>query len=440
MKGIYLIFIVFLLTSGTTDAYSQSWLEKLGKKAVERAEERAKQKVEAKVNEKVDQTVDSVFNAAGNTVKAKREGQRSGQQNPQNQNGQMQAGTVTNPDNIKSAEMDYAKSDFVCGDVILFEDLMDNEQLGEFPSMWDLKEGSAEVASINGKKAIFRSDKEEGTYTVGPLMKDPNNYLPEKYTIEMDLWMAVQDQGAEDETAAAPTRYSYEIRFNDAEGYLLASIEINNHNRDNGFMQWDYISTSNAHIPGNSPLAVTSDGWHHLAVSFNKRAFKIYLDGIRIANIPNMKQAANFTLRDKNQNSTSWAAAITNVRIAEGAVPLYDRMMSDGKFITYGITFDVGKSAIKPESMGEISRIVQLMNENPELKFSVEGHTDSTGNEAGNQTLSQARSKAIVDKLVEMGIAPGRLTSSGKGQNNPIADNATDEGRAKNRRVEFVKM
>ncbi len=105
--------------------------------------------------------------------------------------------------------------------------------------------------------------------------------------------------------------------------------------------------------------------------------------------------------------------------------------MSDGKFITYGITFDVGKSTIKPESMGEINRIVKLMKENPDLKFSVEGHTDSTGNEASNQTLSEARSNAIVGKLVELGISADRLTASGKGQSSPIADNGTNEGRAK---------
>lgn len=63
----------------------------------------------------------------------------------------------------------------------------------------------------------------------------------------------------------------------------------------------------------------------------------------------------------------------------------------------------------------------------------------NTGNATSNQTLSEARSKAIVDKLVEMGIAADRLTSIGKGQTSPIADNSTDEGRAKNRRVEFVK-
>jgi outer membrane protein OmpA-like peptidoglycan-associated protein len=130
---------------------------------------------------------------------------------------------------------------------------------------------------------------------------------------------------------------------------------------------------------------------------------------------------------------------IRNVRIAKGAIPLYDRMMTDGKFITYGITFDVGKSVIKPESMSEMNRIAKLMTDNPDLKFSVEGHTDNTGNAASNLTLSDARSKAVVDKLIEMGIAKDRLTSAGKGQTSPIADNNSDEGRAKNRRVEFVK-
>jgi outer membrane protein OmpA-like peptidoglycan-associated protein len=142
-------------------------------------------------------------------------------------------------------------------------------------------------------------------------------------------------------------------------------------------------------------------------------------------------------------NNTSWSnhrTAVTNFRIAKGAVPLYDRLTTDGKIITYGITFDVGKSTIKPESMGEINRIAKLMEENPDLRFSVEGHTDSTGNAASNQKLSDARSKAVVDKLVELGIDADRLESAGKGQTAPIADNDTDEGRAKNRRVEFVKL
>ena len=125
--------------------------------------------------------------------------------------------------------------------------------------------------------------------------------------------------------------------------------------------------------------------------------------------------------------------------MAKGAVPLYDRLTSDGKIVTYGITFDSGKSTIKPESMAEISRIQKLMTENASLKFEVQGHCDSTGSAATNDKLSQERADAIVAKLVELGIAKDRLTAVGKGSREPIADNSTEEGKAKNRRVVFVK-
>jgi outer membrane protein OmpA-like peptidoglycan-associated protein len=130
---------------------------------------------------------------------------------------------------------------------------------------------------------------------------------------------------------------------------------------------------------------------------------------------------------------------MTNVRLCKGAVPLYNRLMTDGKIITYAITFDIGKANIKPESMTEINRIAQLMKDNGDLQFEVQGHTDNTGTVVGNQRLSEQRAQAIVNKLVEMGVAANRLSAKGMGQSAPLADNSTDEGRAKNRRVEFVK-
>ncbi len=79
------------------------------------------------------------------------------------------------------------------------------------------------------------------------------------------------------------------------------------------------------------------------------------------------------------------------------------------------------------------------MKDNADLKFEVQGHTDNTGTVAGNQKLSEQRAQAIVNKLVEMGIEANRLSAKGMGQSAPLADNSTDEGRAKNRRVEFIK-
>ncbi|MDR1860133.1 MAG: OmpA family protein [Bacteroidales bacterium] len=207
--------------------------------------------------------------------------------------------------------------------------------------------------------------------------------------------------------------------------------------RADGRQQWVWDS-STGHSNGQETVDFPLDQWHHIAISFNKRAWKIYVNGQRIMNVPNVVTPPGwFHLSVGNGEGHSY---FTNFRIAKGAKPLYDRLTTDGKIITYGITFDVGKSTIKPESMSEINRIATLMKENPDLKFSVEGHTDNTGSAATNQTLSDARSKAVLDKLVELGIDSSRLSSAGKGQNSPIADNSTDEGRAKNRRVEFVKM
>lgn len=332
----------------------------------------------------------------------------------------------------KSIEMVYAKSDFVPGDEIFFDDDLGNEQMGEFPSQWDLLEGSAEVAEVAGSKCI---SIEPGGF-IAPLMKDMNNYLPDVFTLEFDFWVN-DGEGELDQ--------QYELIFYDgrerSERDEFMHVRFSNPSSRKGSVKWEYKTPSNETRRGEGAFQINDNSWHHFAVSFNKRAFKAYINGIRIVNVPNMAAPKALALYQSTWGGINPGTnAITRIRLAKGAVPLYDRMMSDGKFITYGITFDVGKSIIRPESMGEINRIVKLMTENPDLKFSVEGHTDSTGSAELNQTLSDARSKAVVDKLVAMGIAADRLKAAGKGQSNPIADNATDEGRAKNRRVEFVKI
>jgi len=114
--------------------------------------------------------------------------------------------------------------------------------------------------------------------------------------------------------------------------------------------------------------------------------------------------------------------------------------LQDGKIIANGIRFDVNKATLLPESMGVINEIAALLKDHPEVNFSVEGHTDSDGDEAKNQTLSEQRAKAVMDRLISMGIASNRLKSNGWGANKPIGENGTAEGKANNRRVEFVKF
>ena len=447
MKRVVIIALMLTAISGTTTVNAQSWLRGLGRAA----ENAAKRAVERNVESATERAIDRAFSETEDAVEdavrgeSSNQGKKNKNKNKNNDNNNADAqgydnGDTQGYDNVdgaaqakpqkgQSLEMTYAKSDFVAGDEIIFEDNLANEQMGEFPSQWDLIEGSVEVANIAGRQCIYFDPMGA---TVAPLMKDMKSYLPDVFTLELDFFANRYGSGFCD---------GYYFRFYNAEKRVL-EIDMNyTSTQGNKDIHWNYDTPSGDYRVGDARIIVQPEAWNHLAISFNKRALKVYVNGIRIANIPNMAAPVRFVVVGREWGTAdTFREAITNIRLAQGAVPLYDRMMSDGKFITYGITFDVGKATIKPESMGEINRIVQLMTENPDLKFSVEGHTDSTGNPASNQTLSEQRSQAIVAKLVELGIAQDRLTAVGKGQNSPIADNSTDEGRAKNRRVEFVKM
>jgi outer membrane protein OmpA-like peptidoglycan-associated protein len=108
-------------------------------------------------------------------------------------------------------------------------------------------------------------------------------------------------------------------------------------------------------------------------------------------------------------------------------------------FVALYINFDTNKSSIKPESKPIVDQIVVLLKNNPSLNVSIEGHTDNTGTPAKNKTLSQDRAQSVMNALVAAGIDKKRLNAVGWGQEKPVADNRTEEGKAKNRRVEIVK-
>ena len=118
---------------------------------------------------------------------------------------------------------------------------------------------------------------------------------------------------------------------------------------------------------------------------------------------------------------------------------MYDELDRTGRIALY-INFETGKSIIKPESESIISAIEQVLSDYPTLVISIEGHTDNVGNPASNKTLSLARANAVINALVKNGVDRNRLSAKGWGQEKPVENNQTDEGRARNRRVEIVKI
>ena len=420
MKKLVLMFVAMVAFAVTADA--QGFLKRLKDRAVNAAENAVSNKVDSKVNEETNKAMDDVLDGKKSDKKSKKSNDNDADDEP-------------SAKQKKSAKGEENKSDFVPGNVVIFEDNLQGEQLGEFPSKWDLIENNAEVAKMNGKMAI---KFEHGSDTeITPLIKDGNKkYLPEFYTLEFDFFAT----GKED------TNTAYRLYLNSENDRHNSSIWFSQDR-----MTWDIQKpNSDDNVNGNASLEdiMELNDWNHFALSFNKRALKVYVNGKRIINIPNAKAMDWFSV--ETEFWEDHIDYITNIRLAKGGVELYDRnaqsmtpiekaIAETGKFVTNNILFETGKATLKPESMEEIQKVADYMKKNPTARFEVQGHTDNQGSDKINDPLSQQRSEAVVKALEGLGVDGFNLKAVGKGSHEPVADNKTEEGRAKNRRVEFIK-
>ncbi|WP_320051693.1 OmpA family protein [uncultured Acetobacteroides sp.] len=411
----------------STNASAQL-LEKAIKKVGKKVEKETEKRTDKRINKGIDKAFDKTEEGIDSTVKG--DGNVNNKQAAPQGKSTQRANTAGGQ---AKAVLTWAKYDFVPGAEIIFEDNLQGEQNGEFPSKWDLVQGIVENANLNGENVImFRKCNTNAYDGIVPLLKNSKeDYLPEAFTIEFDAYY---------------DKYNNAYRI-----FLLDAKNQKNLDKSNNINGREYLrfyqnaadgkNITKGFYPGFSNADTKSiPSWRHIAISFNKRALKAYIDDARVINIPNIEfNPVGFTIGFHNP-SGDMNGYIKNIRIAKGAVPLYDKILTDGKFVTTGIKFDVNQATIKPESMGTISYVVKLMNDHPELKFCVEGHTDSDGADVANKTLSEKRAAAVRNELVSQGISANRLTSKGWGESKPITDNDTPEGKAQNRRVEFVKV
>jgi outer membrane protein OmpA-like peptidoglycan-associated protein len=126
--------------------------------------------------------------------------------------------------------------------------------------------------------------------------------------------------------------------------------------------------------------------------------------------------------------------------IAADASALADAITKTGSVAVYGITFDTGRATLQTGSEQVLGEIVKVLNDHTDWRFEVQGHTDNVGAKSANTALSDQRARTVVAWLTSKGIAAPRLVAKGYGDTEPVADNTTEEGRAKNRRVELKKL
>jgi OOP family OmpA-OmpF porin len=315
----------------------------------------------------------------------------------------------------------YTKYDFVPGDKVIFYDDLSSEEIGEFPSRWRLDKGVFEIAKQGGKNYILCTDQG----TIRPrIVTGP---LPPKYTIEMEFYV----KGGESKG------HWFTLKWYHGEGEEVGVFKI----QDNLHTLLTLLGKNLASKELSAPL---SGGIHTMRVMATQSTMKCYIDNERVANVPAVE---GFNPVDIGVYMDPWLDEPDNpmlvgtFRYAEGGKTLKQQLDEAGRIVTHGILFDSGSDKIKGESYKTLADIGALLTDNPALRLSIEGHTDSDGADDYNLKLSQRRSESVRTYLIENYKVDGnRLESKGWGESKPIDTNNTPEGKANNRRVELVKL
>jgi outer membrane protein OmpA-like peptidoglycan-associated protein len=303
-------------------------------------------------------------------------------------------------------------ADFTPGTRVLFATDFKRDELGDFPRKFELKGGNMEVAEV-GSTRYLRSVS-FGSFEI-PLAET----LPEQFTMEFDL-----------KPVSGWAQYIYFTDEKDNRNYLYfyadgAGIEGPN----------SYKVASDVKIPDRErhifKIQVMADG----------KYVKVYVDGVRVANAPNANIGRSNKIIVQTKADQTHPVLIGNLRIAAGGKDLYKALEADGRVTAEGVLFDTNSDRLRPESDAVLGQIGEMLTKHADLRLAIEGHTDNVGQAAANRTLSEKRAAAVKAYLVSKhGVDAGRLEAKGFGADKPVAPNADEAGRQKNRRVELVKL
>ncbi|MFZ0455210.1 MAG: OmpA family protein, partial [Ignavibacteriaceae bacterium] len=178
---------------------------------------------------------------------------------------------------------------------------------------------------------------------------------------------------------------------------------------------------------------------YHISIWVQKSRIRLYQDETKLFDLP--KAFPVKSVKMDRIRFEEGAAMISNIRIAVGAPDTRNKLLTEGKLVTRGILFDVNSDKIKPESYGTLKDIAKVLQDNKDVKVRIVGHTDSDGDDKTNLDLSKKRAASVKSSLAyEFGIDESRMETDGKGEAEPVSDNNSPEGKANNRRVEFIKI
>lgn len=399
------------------------------------ATNRVKQRLEQKSNEKIDKAVDETLDGKKKT--AETAGNPDVVQVSQSEPGK----AAPAPKTLKA----YSKFEFVPGDKILYAEDFSQDAVGEFPAKWNT-DGSGEIVTLDGVAGKWLNLQERTTYEAPYRSK-----LPENFTLEYDLIAEYKDdQGVPNINT---------ILFREPEKNRQTGSWIKLYPNGGTSAVRDAAGFHNQNTSGYTDLQAKSqyltafnESNHkvqpvHVSVWVQKERVRAWVNQEKIYDLPKgmpaeaFPERLAFELGSYGGPKENYRYYLSNIKIAEASADTRSKLITEGKWSTSGILFDAASDRIKPTSYGILKQIAGVLGENPGVSVKIVGHTDNDGEEAANLDLSRRRAEAVKAALsTEFGIDAARMQTDGMGESKPVADNTKPEGKAQNRRVEFVKL
>ncbi|HPH84052.1 MAG TPA: OmpA family protein [Ferruginibacter sp.] len=344
----------------------------------------------------------------------------------------------------------FSKYDFIPGEQILYYDDFAMEATAELPAGWNTS-GSGEVVTLESIPGKWLRVHAPFIYLSGNQQK-----LPENFTLEFDVVMQLKNNGWMYPTFTAgvfasnsePNGSNEFLKNYKKNAAVLATIYPAEYK--NSKIKIESYLTNNAYFSSDVKVFEELENHYHkpmhVAIQVQKERFRMWINETKAFDIPKavpINQTMNqllFQVGNTNYKDNQYAMYLGNIKTATGKADTRHRLEEEGKFSTTAILFDINSANIKPESGGVLKEIADVLKKSAGINVTIIGHTDSDGQDAENLLLSQKRAAAVKDALVnDFGISAERLDTDGKGETKPVADNKTKEGKASNRRVEFIK-
>ncbi|HEU4860913.1 MAG TPA: OmpA family protein [Chitinophagaceae bacterium] len=431
MKKLCCVVISLVMISLVNDASAQI-LDKIKNKAKQRADQ------------KVDQTIDKGLDEAeGKNKKEKVKTDEEGDVKINNEEG-----AKSHPQGLKA----YSKYDFVPGEKIVYAEDFAQDVVGEFPLKWNTN-GTGEVVTIEGLPGKWLQ------LTAGTKYESPySNNLPENYTVEFDLVLDFK-------ASMHVPNIEFLIVNNKVKATYLPGMRLmlapqagtySSQDEQNSIDRIRFTSFNEKgerHLAGKDQLIGEFYKYNHksipvhVAIWVQKERARVWINQTKVYDLPKAFPAGlvlnNVAIETEYYGSAAenYQYFISNLKIAVAPPDTRSKLITEGKWSTTGILFDVNSDKIKPTSYGTLKEVATILSENADVKVKIIGHTDTDGDDAKNLDLSKRRAAAVKTALSkEFNIDESRLDTDGMGETKPVADNNTSEGKASNRRVEFVKM